>query len=105
MNYVYGRTSKAVKACLILLLLSGTGAGCASSSSQPEQRRSNAKANVQVPSCSGNLVPMCVKHMGVVIGCSCSSVYDFEMTAIDGKSVKLSRYQGDVLMIVNVASK
>ncbi len=34
-----------------------------------------------------------------------ASVYDFEMTAIDGKSVKLSRYQGDVLMIVNVASK
>lgn len=33
------------------------------------------------------------------------SVYDFEMKAIDGQSVKLSKYQGDVLMIVNVASK
>lgn len=34
-----------------------------------------------------------------------TSVYDFEMNAIDGKSVKLSSYEGDVLMIVNVASK
>lgn len=33
------------------------------------------------------------------------SVYDFEMKSIDGKSVKLSKYEGDVLLIVNVASK
>lgn len=33
------------------------------------------------------------------------SVYDFEMKDIDGKTVKLSNYEGKVLMIVNVASK
>jgi len=33
------------------------------------------------------------------------SVYDFEMTNIDGKTVSLSKYKGNVLMIVNVASK
>jgi hypothetical protein len=34
-----------------------------------------------------------------------ASVYDFEMKTIDGKSAKLSAYEGNVLMIVNVASK
>lgn len=33
------------------------------------------------------------------------NVHDFEMTSIDGKAVKLSSYEGKVLMIVNVASK
>ncbi len=33
------------------------------------------------------------------------SVYDFEMNSIDGKPVKLSRYEGKVLLIVNVASQ
>ena len=33
------------------------------------------------------------------------SVHDFEMTSIDGKSVKLSTYEGQVLLLVNVASK
>ncbi len=34
-----------------------------------------------------------------------ANVYDFEMKDIDGKAVKLSTYEGKVLMIVNVASK
>jgi hypothetical protein len=38
-------------------------------------------------------------------GSKTMSVYDFEMKAIDGKSVKLSSYKGQALMIVNVASK
>lgn len=33
------------------------------------------------------------------------SVYDFTVTTIDGKKVKLEQYQGDVLLIVNVASQ
>lgn len=33
------------------------------------------------------------------------SVYEFTMKDIDGKDVPLSKYKGDVLMIVNVASK
>lgn len=32
-------------------------------------------------------------------------VYEFEMESIDGKPVKLSKYDGLVLMIINVASK
>lgn len=34
-----------------------------------------------------------------------SSVYDFSMKTIDGKTVSLSKYRGKVLLIVNVASK
>ena len=34
-----------------------------------------------------------------------SSVYDFTVTGIDGDDVKLENYKGDVLLIVNVASK
>ena len=34
-----------------------------------------------------------------------SSIYDFIVRDIDGKDVKLSEYQGKVLLIVNVASK
>lgn len=33
------------------------------------------------------------------------SVYDFVMKSIDGVDVKLSNYKGNVLLIVNVASK
>ena len=33
------------------------------------------------------------------------SVYNFTMADINGKDVALSRYQGRVLLIVNVASK
>jgi glutathione peroxidase len=33
------------------------------------------------------------------------SVLDFEMKDIDGKTVNLSKYQGDVLLIVNTASR
>jgi glutathione peroxidase len=32
------------------------------------------------------------------------TIYSFTMKSIDGKDVRLSRYKGDVLMIVNVAS-
>jgi len=32
------------------------------------------------------------------------SLYDFSMTAIDGKSVDLSQYKGKVVLVVNVAS-
>ena len=34
-----------------------------------------------------------------------SSLYDFTLNDIDGKSVSLSQYRGKVLMLVNVASK
>ncbi|MDN5368883.1 MAG: glutathione peroxidase, partial [Shewanella sp.] len=34
-----------------------------------------------------------------------NSVYDFEVTDIIGKTVNLSRYKGNVLLIVNTASK
>ena len=33
------------------------------------------------------------------------SVLDFKVKSIDGKTVKLSKYKGKVLLIVNVASK
>ena len=33
-----------------------------------------------------------------------SSVYEFEATDIQGKTVKLSRYKGKALLIVNTAS-
>lgn len=36
---------------------------------------------------------------------SVKSIYDFTVKDIDGEDVKLSRYKGDVLLIVNVASK
>lgn len=36
---------------------------------------------------------------------SASSIYDFTVKDIDGSDVKLSKYEGNVLMIVNVASK
>ena len=33
------------------------------------------------------------------------TIYDFTMDNIDGKAVKLSKYEGKVLLVVNVASK
>ena len=33
------------------------------------------------------------------------SIYDFEVTDIDGKTVSMSKYKGKVLLIVNVASE
>lgn len=33
------------------------------------------------------------------------SIYDFEMENIDGKPVKLKKYKGNVLLVVNTASK
>lgn len=33
------------------------------------------------------------------------SIYDFEVTDIDGEKVKLDKYKGDVLIVVNVASQ
>ncbi len=34
-----------------------------------------------------------------------NSIYDFEITSYDGKTTKLSAYKGQVILIVNVASK
>ncbi len=34
-----------------------------------------------------------------------ASIYDFKMKDIDGKDVKLKKYKGNVLLVVNVASK
>lgn len=36
---------------------------------------------------------------------SAPSIYDFTVKDIDGKDVKLAKYKGNVLMIVNVASQ
>lgn len=33
------------------------------------------------------------------------SIYDFTVADIDGREVSLAKYKGDVLMIVNVASR
>jgi len=33
------------------------------------------------------------------------SIYDFNVTSIDGKEVSMSKYRGKVLLIVNVASE
>lgn len=38
-------------------------------------------------------------------GAKAKSVYDFSMTDIDGKEVKLKAYKGKVALLVNVASK
>jgi glutathione peroxidase len=36
---------------------------------------------------------------------SAASIYDFTVKDMDGKDVALAKYKGDVLLIVNVASK
>ena len=33
------------------------------------------------------------------------SIYDFTVKDIDGKDVKLDRYRGDVLVVINTASR
>ncbi len=33
------------------------------------------------------------------------SIYDFTVKDIDGKEVKLDKYRGDVLMVINTASQ
>ena len=40
-----------------------------------------------------------------VVSAKTKSVLDFKMKDIDGKDVKLKKYKGDVLLIVNTASK
>ncbi len=42
---------------------------------------------------------------GVKASAADPSIYDFAVKDIDGQEVKLSKYKGEVLMIVNVASK
>lgn len=34
-----------------------------------------------------------------------TSIYDFEVESITGERYKMDRYRGDVLLIVNTASK
>ena len=34
-----------------------------------------------------------------------ASMHDFEMETITGETVSLSRYQGDVCLVVNLASR
>jgi glutathione peroxidase-family protein len=34
-----------------------------------------------------------------------TSIYDFEVEAIDGEHYSIGNYRGDVLLIVNTASK
>jgi glutathione peroxidase len=36
---------------------------------------------------------------------STKTIYDFEVTTIDGKAERLERYRGEVLLVVNVASQ
>lgn len=42
---------------------------------------------------------------GVSANSAPKSVYDFKMKDIDGKDVKLKKYKGNVLLVVNTASK
>lgn len=34
-----------------------------------------------------------------------TSIYDFEVTLLSGEQYRLERYRGQVLLVVNVASK
>lgn len=40
-----------------------------------------------------------------IVSAAGASIYDFKMKDIDGKDVKLKKYKGEVLLVVNVASK
>src|SRR4028119_1945161 len=40
-----------------------------------------------------------------IVSSKTKSVLDFKMRDIDGREVKLKKYKGDVLLIVNTASK
>ena len=44
-------------------------------------------------------------HMSDSVEAAATSVLDFKMRDIDGKDVKLNKYKGNVLLVVNVASK
>ena len=44
-------------------------------------------------------------HIDNRVEAASSSVLDFKVRDIDGKDVKLKKYKGDVLLVVNVASK
>jgi glutathione peroxidase len=44
-------------------------------------------------------------HHANSVSASSPSILDFKMKDIDGKDVKLKKYKGDVLLIVNTASK
>jgi len=46
-----------------------------------------------------------VCHHSSFVSASSPSVFDFKMKDIDGKDVKLKKYKGDVLLVVNTASK
>ena len=50
-------------------------------------------------------VCLVASDMGTAKPPSQPSVYDFSVKDIGGEEVQLSKYKGDVLMIVNVASK
>lgn len=47
----------------------------------------------------------CAAHMSAPSSSAAGSVYDFTVSDIDGNDVKLEKYKGKVVMIVNVASK
>ena len=38
-------------------------------------------------------------------GAAAAKVLDFKMNSLDGKEVDLNKYQGDVVLVVNVASE
>ncbi len=46
-----------------------------------------------------------VCHHSDSVSASSPSVFDFKMKDIDGKDVKLKKYKGNVLLVVNTASK
>ena len=47
----------------------------------------------------------CLSNSSLTASAKAKSVLDFKMKDIDGKEVKLNKYKGDVLLIVNTASK
>ena len=50
-------------------------------------------------------VPAAPADGGSTVKDAPKSIYDFTVKDIDGQAIDLSRYKGDVLLIVNVASK
>lgn len=53
----------------------------------------------------GSPCPAAAGDAEAMNGTNDTSIYDFKMKTIDGKEMALSKYKGDVLLIVNVASK
>jgi len=49
--------------------------------------------------------PVPAKPKEPVVEKPAQSIYDFTVTDIDGGQVKLDKYKGNVLLIVNTASK